>query len=136
MYPSAVFSQICNEHSRYYSTILTGNYTVLKNLTFLYNKLRLLSVMHILPQVGESDNFCLWNPKSGEILLLESRILGLSRIRDTAQGIPNVIQNPSSTDKDWNPASGIRNRRGIQNPRMSWIPLYAVCGGKKDKFLL
>ena len=47
-------------------------------------------------------------------------------IRNSAQGIQNPtiltlgIQNPSSTDKDWNPASGIRNpRRRIQNLRLS-----------------
>ena len=34
------------------------------------------------------------------------------------------IQNLSSTDKDWNPLTGIRNtRRVIQNLRLSWIPL-------------
>ena len=34
------------------------------------------------------------------------------------------IQNPSSTDKDWNPVPGIRNpQRGIQNSRLSRIPL-------------
>ena len=33
----------------------------------------------------------------------------------------------SSTDKDWNAVPGIRNpRRGIQNPRLSWIPLYGA----------
>ena len=55
--------------------------------------------MHISPQVRESDKFCLWNPKSGKILLLESRILGLSRIRNTAQGID---LNPTN---DWNTQS-------------------------------
>ena len=36
---------------------------------------------------------------------------------------------PNSTDKHWNPVLGIRNpRRGILNPRLSWIPLH---GGKK-----
>ena len=42
-------------------------------------------------------------------------------------GIPLTIgiHNPSSTDKDWNPLPGIRNPRyGIQNPRLSWIPLH------------
>ena len=34
------------------------------------------------------------------------------------------IQNLSSTGKDWNPLTGIRNtRRVIQNLRLSWIPL-------------
>ena len=37
------------------------------------------------------------------------------------------IQIPSSTDRDWNPVPGIRNPRyGIQNPRLSWIPLHGV----------
>ena len=98
MYPSGVFSKICNEHPRHHSTILTGNQTVLKNLTFLYTKLPQLSVMHILRQVGESDKFCSWNPKSGKILFLESRIQGLSRIRNTTQG----ILNPTN---DWNTES-------------------------------
>ena len=50
------------------------------------------------------ESFCLWHPES---LALESR--------DTTQGIRNPannnigIQNPSSTDKDWNPVPGIRN---------------------------
>ena len=42
-------------------------------------------------------------------------------------GIPPTtgIQNPSSIEKDWNPVPGILNpQRGIQNPRLSWIPLH------------
>ena len=41
-------------------------------------------------------------------------------------GIPYTIgiQNPSSTDKDWRPVPAIPNPlHGIQNPRLSWIPL-------------
>ena len=40
-------------------------------------------------------------------------------------------RNPeSSTDKYWNPVPGIRNRqRGIQNPRLSWIPLHGAMIG-------
>ena len=44
-------------------------------------------------------------------------------------GIPLTIgiQNPSSTDKDWNTVPGIWNpQRGIQNPSLSWIPLHEV----------
>ena len=44
-------------------------------------------------------------------------------------GIPLTIgvQNPSSTDKDWNPVPGIRNpRRGVENPTLSWIPLHGA----------
>ena len=46
---------------------------------------------------------------------------------DKESGIPQTIriQNPSSTDKDWNPLPGIRNpQRGVQNPRLSWISLH------------
>ena len=52
-------------------------------------------------------------------------------IRNSTQGIQNPtiltlgIQNLSSTDKGWNPVSGIRNpRRGIQNLRLSWVTLH------------
>ena len=37
------------------------------------------------------------------------------------------IQNPSSTDTDWNPVTGIRDPlRGIQNPRLYWISLHGA----------
>ena len=63
------------------------------------------------------ENFCLWNPESVEVLLVNSGILGFG-IPNAAQG----IQNPSFTDKDWNPVPGILNPcQGIQNPRLSWI---------------
>ena len=46
-------------------------------------------------------------------------------------GIRLTIGIPNSTDKHWNPVLGIRNpRRGIQNPRLSWIPLH---GEKKEQ---
>ena len=66
------------------------------------------------------EKFCLWNP--------ESRVLE-SGIQLMESGIPLTIgiQNPSSTDKDWNPVPGIWNpQRGIQNPSLSWIPLHEV----------
>ena len=50
----------------------------------------------------------------------------VSGIKLKGSGIsPTIgIQNLSSTDKDWNPLTGIRNtRRVIQNLRLSWIPL-------------
>ena len=67
-----------------------------------------------------------WLVESGilEILVVESGIREYFArgIRNSTQGIQNLtiltlgIQNPSSTDKYWNPVSGIRNaRRGIQN---------------------
>ena len=37
------------------------------------------------------------------------------------------IQKPSSTDKYWNPVIVIRNpQRGVQNPRLSWIPSHGA----------
>ena len=57
---------------------------------------------------------------------LESWVLE-SGIQLEDSGIPLTIgiQNPSSTDKYWNPVPGIRNtKREIQNPRLSWIPLH------------
>ena len=75
-------------------------------------------------------NFCLWNLEAQKILLLASGILGFG-IRNTAQR----IRNPSN---DWNPesnfywkrlemATGIWNPlREIQNPKLSWIPLYGA----------
>ena len=62
--------------------------------------------------------FLLWNPVSWALEL---------RIQLKESGIlPRIgIQISSSTDKYWNPVPGIRNPRcGIQNPRLSWIPLH------------
>ena len=59
------------------------------------------------------------NPDSGirAIFAVESGILGFG-IQNTAQR----IRNPT---KDWNRVPRIRNpRHGIQNPRLSWIPLH------------
>ena len=61
---------------------------------------------------SESEKKCLWNPEysSGNLYSHLNASLG--------------IQNPSFTDKDWNPVPGIRNPpHGIQNPRLFWIPL-------------
>ena len=70
----------------------------------------------------------IWFVESGKFLLVESAILGFW-IQNTALKNPEShqialgIQNPSSTDKDWNPVPDIRNpRRGFQNPRLSWFP--------------
>ena len=52
----------------------------------------------------------LWNPEL--------------QLKEFAIPVTIGIQNPSSTDKYWNPAPGIRNPQcGIQNPRLPWIPL-------------
>ena len=71
-------------------------------------------------------NFCLWNPASGIYFYLwnpQSWDLK-SGIQPKESGIQLMIgiQNPSSTDKDYNPVPGMRNsRRGTQNSRPSWI---------------
>ena len=80
------------------------------------------------PIWGKSDsglnqgNFCLWNLESW---VFQCGIhLKLWRIRNP---LTIGIQNPSATDKGWNPVPGIRNSwRGIQNPSLSWIPLELV----------
>ena len=66
--------------------------------------------------------------------ILESWALE-SGIHLKESGIPLTIgtQNPSSTDKYWNPVPGIRNpRRGIQNPRQSWTPLHRSKHGRRS----
>jgi len=72
-----------------------------------------------------------WNPVNFFLWNLESWVLE-SGIQLKESGIPLTIgiQNPSSTDSNWNPAPGIRNpQRRIQNPGLSWIPLKGVkCG--------
>ena len=68
--------------------------------------------------------------KSWKYLLTESGTMGFG-IRSKAHRIRNLTSdwNPESTFhcKDWNPVPGIRNpRRGIQNPKLSGIPLYGT----------
>ena len=58
----------------------------------------------------------MWNPESRA---LEFGIL----LKESGIPLATGIQNPSSADKGWNLVPGIRNpRRGIQNPRLAWIP--------------
>ena len=69
--------------------------------------------------------------ESGKILLMESGILGIGIRNTTHQEIRNLTNDwhPESKFywqivKSW-PVPGIRNpQRGIQNPRLSWIPTY------------
>ena len=78
-------------------------------------------------EIRNPGKFCLWNPESWT---LESGIqLGiLLRIG---------IENPSTTDKDWNQVAGIRNpRHGIQNLRLSWLPLHGAWQGGRVKVFL
>ena len=86
----------------------------------------------ISPQVGWESwirnprKLCLRNPEFSGALESEMQL--------KESGIPLTIeiQNPTATDKDLNPVPGIRNpRRGIQNPRLSWIPLH----GAKQTFM-
>ena len=78
--------------------------------------------------------FGLWNPESGKVLLVKSKILGFG-ICDSTQG----IRNPAD---GWNPDESIPKnstwnvvpQRGIQNPRLSWIPL--LCQEKSREVAL
>ena len=90
----------------------------------------------ILPYVGNPNSgiwqifawgirnprkFCRLNP---EYWTLQSRI-----------PIKIRIQNPGSTEKDWNPVPGIGNpRRGVQNPSLSWIPFLGVINGYTNNY--
>ena len=64
-------------------------------------------------QITESENF----------LLMESG----TQLKESGMRLTIGIRNPSSTGKVRNLVPGIRNPgRGIQNPRLSWIPLHGV----------
>ena len=76
----------------------------------------------------------IWSPESEKFLLVDTRILGFGT-RKTAQG----IRNPTD-DRIWYPSPtesgiqylGIQNPwHGIQNPRLSWVPLH---GARKQSF--
>ena len=78
----------------------------------------------------ECVKICLWNPESGRIVLVESGLLGFG-IR-----IPTINWNPESRIQVlltyWNPVIVIRNpQRGVQNPRLSWIPYMGRYGGSE-----
>ena len=89
------------------------------SLAWFSRQIRYRNPWNFCPWNWKHRKFCFWHPESWEI------------IRNTAQR----IRNPSN---DWNPESnfnwkrlergtGIRNPlRGIQNPKLSWIPLYGA----------
>ena len=89
-----------------------------KRLLTIYNKILTKASAHVRESgVWNPWNFCLWN--------LES-CMGFG-MRNTAQRIRNPTKdwNPiqDATRKNWNQVPGIKNPwRGIQNPRLSWIP--------------
>ena len=67
---------------------------------------------------GNPQNFGLFNMESENIFLMKSRVLGFAIRNLTNDWDPDS----NFFDKDWNPVPGILNlRRGIQNPRLSWI---------------
>ena len=64
-------------------------------------------------------NFSLWNPESWAAWNPQYH----SRNPESHKRLPSGIQFPLHEDR--NPVPGIQNlRRGIQNPRLSWIPLH------------
>ena len=66
-----------------------------------------------IPESGNSGIFCLWNAESW---VLESG----TQLKESGVLLTIGIQNPSSTDKYWNPVPVIQNpQRGIQNPRLA-----------------
>ena len=105
------------------SLLLLVRWNLQTNLCNIHDMQQRLSLtLHYIctgwPHVRESGKFCLWNPESEKILLMNFEILGFG-IRNTAQGIRNptdflesrnhvllmntVIWNPESTA--WNPES-------------------------------
>ena len=69
-------------------------------------------------RIRNPGKFCFWIPESCTLKFEK-------RLHESGFHLTIVIRNPSCTDKVWNPVPGIRNpaRPGIQNPRLSWIPL-------------
>ena len=49
------------------------------------------------------------------------------QLKDSGIPLTIEIQNPNFNDKFWNTVPGIRNPlRGIQNPKLSWIPIHGA----------
>ena len=88
---------------------------------------------HFLPSINclrNPRNFRLWNPETGKICLWNPESWALEsgiQLKESRIPLTIEIQNPSSTDKNWNPVPGIRNPScGIQNPRLSRIRLHGA----------
>ena len=86
-------------------------------------RLPCVPIMNItFPQVRESrfrnaQDVCFWNREFGNFIWwnLESWILeSIIQLKETGMALTIGIRNPSSFDKE----------SGIQNPRLSWIPLH------------
>ena len=98
-----------------------------KRLLTIYNKILTKASAHV-----RESGFCNpWNVEPGILCF---------GMRNTAQRIRNPTKdwNPiqGSTRKNWNQVSGIRNPRcGIQNPRLSWIPLHETKSSTCQKLL-
>ena len=91
------------------------------------------------PHVRESSfwkpgNFCVCNPESGKVLLIDSGTLGFW---NKAQG----IRNPSSTDKEstsstWNPESKTVLDSLIQGDPKGTIKYLSLCSKKQPQSLI
>ena len=74
-------------------------------------------------RIPNPGNFCWWNPEYSKFLLWKPESWAL-RLKESGISLTIGIQNPSSTNRDWNPVPEIRNsRRGIQTPSLFWLPL-------------
>ena len=101
-----------------------------KRLLTIYNK-------NVNKSIGPCEGIRVLEPV--KFLFVESGILSFG-MRNKAQRIRNATKdwNPiqRSTRKKWNEVPGIRNpRRGIQNPRLSWIPLHETKSSTCQKLL-
>ena len=103
------------------------------NLYLLVTLYRTVAVIISCPPSIASeiqDIFGVWNPETGKICLWNPESWALEsgiQLKESRIPLTIEIQNPSSTDKNWNPVPGIRNPPcGIQNPRLSRIRLHGV----------
>ena len=75
-------------------------------------------------RIRKPGNFCWWNPESSKFLLWKPESWALE-LKESGISLTIGIQNSSSTNREWNPVPKIRNpRRGIQTPRLFWLPLH------------